>query len=429
VQVLNLANEMYSKDIARKIQSTKLTQQRQGKITSGAIPYGYRRDPEDKAHLIPDPETKDVVREMFEMISKGETMRCVATTLNRRGLPSPGKLKYLRGEDKRECYATAHWYQGTVKKILQNPVYLGWVVGGQYKSKYLKCGERAMERQGEDDWIIVKGMHEPLVSEELYQCAQDYITAVKEKGSRIARYDSKSRQENLFRGILRCGECGKNMIFRKKSHGRYYCCELHEHYGKDYCPKKSILADKLESMVLKLIQSHMALYVDAKKVIAQLNATARSKKASRVLETQLVQVRQQIERCSTLKAGLFQDYQDGVLTRDDFTDMNASYTEQVSELRLLAEELEKAVSQYQEGRTEGTPLDVLVERYIHCQSLTREMVEAFLSSMTLYEDGHVEVLFTFQEDFDRLLYEAASRQENGQKDGWPARLSSMKLSQ
>jgi hypothetical protein len=182
-------------------------------------------------------------------------------------------------------------------------------------------------------------------------------------------------------------------------------------------------------MALKLIQSHMTLYVDAKKVIAQLNATARSKKASRVLETQLVQVRQQIERCSTLKAGLFQDYQDGVLTRDDFTDMNASYTEQVSELRLLAEELEKAVSQYQEGRTEGTPLDVLVERYIHCQSLTREMVEAFLSSMTLYEDGHVEVLFTFQEDFDRLLYEAASRQENGQKDGWPARLSSMKLSQ
>jgi hypothetical protein len=65
------------------------------------------------------------------MISRGETMRCVATTLNRRGLPSPGKLKYLRGEDKRECYATAQWYQGTVKKILQNPVYLGWVVGGQ----------------------------------------------------------------------------------------------------------------------------------------------------------------------------------------------------------------------------------------------------------------------------------------------------------
>jgi hypothetical protein len=57
------------------------------------------------------------------------------------------------------------------------------------------------------------------------------------------------------------------------------------------------------------------------------------------------------------------------------------------------------------------------------------MVEAFLSSMTLYEDGRVEVSFTFQEDFDRLLYEAASRQENGQKDGWPARLSSMKLSQ
>jgi glucose-6-phosphate isomerase len=102
-----------------------------------------------------------------------------------------------------------------------------------------------------------------------------------------------------------------------------------------------------------------------------------------------------------------------MITRQDFAEMRDTYTEKVSELRLFASELEKVVERYRKDGTERTTLDALVERYMGGSHLTREMVEAFLSSMTLYEDGHVEVSFACQSDFDHIAYEALSRQKEG----------------
>lgn len=92
VQLKNLANEAYAKDISRKICSVKLNMQEQGKFIGGRAPYGYMIDPEDKHHLIIDDEAAPVVKELFEMVANGYTVRGAAVTMNERGVPSPGRL-------------------------------------------------------------------------------------------------------------------------------------------------------------------------------------------------------------------------------------------------------------------------------------------------------------------------------------------------
>ena len=96
VQLKNMANEMYAKDISKKICSTMRTIQEQGKFSGSRAPYGYKLDPADKHHLIIDTETAPVVKELYEMLAEGNTVHYVATTMNDRGIPSPGRILYER---------------------------------------------------------------------------------------------------------------------------------------------------------------------------------------------------------------------------------------------------------------------------------------------------------------------------------------------
>ena len=92
VQLKNMANEMYAKDISRKICSTMRTIQDQGKFAGSRAPYGYRLDPADKLHLIIDEETAPIVKQLFELLAEGNKVHYVATTKNATGIPSPGRL-------------------------------------------------------------------------------------------------------------------------------------------------------------------------------------------------------------------------------------------------------------------------------------------------------------------------------------------------
>ena len=124
VQIKNMANEMYARDISKKICSGKKNFQQQGKFAGSRAPYGYLIDPDDKQHLVIDPETADVVLEMFNMVAGGYTLHRVAVMLNEKGVPSPGRRMYDLGSTTSDKFKNSKWVMQTVSRILQNQVYL-----------------------------------------------------------------------------------------------------------------------------------------------------------------------------------------------------------------------------------------------------------------------------------------------------------------
>ena len=96
--------------------------QEQGKFAGSRAPYGYVRDPRDKHMLLADDETAPIVREMFEMVADGATLHYVATTLNERGVASPGRRLYETGVSKKDKYKNSLWYMQTVRRILQDRI-------------------------------------------------------------------------------------------------------------------------------------------------------------------------------------------------------------------------------------------------------------------------------------------------------------------
>lgn len=414
VQLKNMANEMYAKDISRKICSTMRTIQDQGKFAGSRAPYGYRLDPADKHHLIIDEETAPIVKQLFELLAEGNTVHFVATTMNANGIPSPGRLLYERGIASTDHFKNSKWYMQTVRRILQDEIYLGWMVSGKFRSTYHSTGKKGSQPVPREEWIVTKGTHEPIVTEELFNKVQEYFLRMKEEHGQTAVYNSKSKKASIFKGHLRCGECGQAMFLRNKhSHGKvtaWYYCALHENYNSSYCVKKAVKKQDVEDIALKLIRTQIKLFTDAREMIIALNKKESSKTKHRIYSDQIRNVKKQIEKYMSLKASLYEDFANGVLSQSDYISMGQEYAQKADELRIFLAELEKEAQKYSQTYAMNGSWAQIIEQYQNAETLTEEMIDAFIDEMILYNNGHVEVKFRFKDELDEVIHLAAIRQ-------------------
>lgn len=414
VQLKNMANEMYAKDISRKICSTMRTIQDQGKFAGSRAPYGYRLDPADKHHLIIDEETAPIVKQLFELLAEGNTVHFVATTMNANGIPSPGRLLYERGIASTDHFKNSKWYMQTVRRILQDEIYLGWMVSGKFRSTYHSTGKKGSQPVPREEWIVTKGTHEPIVTEELFNEVQEYFVRMKEEHGQTAVYNSKSKKASIFKGHLRCGECGQAMFLRNKhSHGKvtaWYYCALHENYNSSYCVKKAVKKQDVEDIALKLIRTQIKLFTDAREMIIALNKKESSKTKHRIYSDQIRNVKKQIEKYMSLKASLYEDFANGVLSQSDYISMGQEYAQKADELRIFLAELEKEAQKYSQTYAMNGSWAQIIEQYPNTETLTEEMIDAFIDEMILYNNGHVEVKFRFKDELDEVIHLAAIRQ-------------------
>lgn len=414
VQLKNMANEMYAKDISRKICSTMRTIQDQGKFAGSRAPYGYRLDPADKHHLIIDEETAPIIKQLFELLAEGNTVHYVATTMNARGIPSPGRLLYERGIATTDHFKNSKWYMQTVRRILQDEIYLGWMVSGKFRSTYHSTGKKGSQPVPREEWIITKGTHEPIVTEELFYKVQEYFVRMKEEHGQAAVYNSKSKKASIFKGHLRCGECGQAMFLRNKhSHGKisaWYYCALHENYNSSYCVKKAVKKQDVEDIALKLIRTQIKLFTDSREMIIALNKKESSKTKHRIYSDQIRNVKKQIEKYMSLKASLYEDFANGVLSQSDYISMGQEYAQKADELRIFLAELEKEAQKYSQTYAMNGSWAQIIEQYQNADALTEEMIDAFIDEMILYNNGHVEVKFRFKDELDEVIHLAAIRQ-------------------
>lgn len=414
VQLKNLANEMYAKDISRKICSTMRTIQDQGKFAGSRAPYGYRLDPADKHHLIIDEESAPIVKQLFELLAEGNTVHCIATTMNARGIPSPGRLLYDRGIAVTDRFKNAKWYMQTVRRILTDEIYLGWMVSGKFRSTYHSTGKKGSQPVPRDEWIITKGTHEPIVTEALFNKAQEYLERTKQEHGQAAAYNSKSKTASIFKGHLRCGECGQAMFIRNKhSHGKvtaWYYCALHENYNSSYCVKKAVKKQDVEDIALKLIRTQIKLFTDAREMMIALNKKEHSKTKYRIYNDQIRSVKKQIEKYMSLKASLYENYANGVLSQNDYISMEQEYARKADELRIFLVELEKEAQKYSQTYAMNSTWAQMIEKYKNTETLNAEMIDAFIDEMILYNNGHVEVKFRFRNELDEVMHLAAIRQ-------------------
>lgn len=170
----NILNEQYARDISEKVHVTMRTKQRMGQFIGAFAAYGYRKDPEDKNHLLIDEEAAPVVRRIFMEYAEGISIREIAERLNREKIPSPSAYKMQNGQkfqNGKNISAEQPWTYSGVCRILHSELYTGAMVQGK-KEQYMHLRQR---QRRPEEWIVVKGTHEALISPDLWKMVQSKL--------------------------------------------------------------------------------------------------------------------------------------------------------------------------------------------------------------------------------------------------------------
>jgi len=250
----NILNEMYSKDISKKVHSSYLLHAKQGKYTGVVPPFGYLKDPNNKGHLIVDGETAWVVRKIFDYAMESKGSNYIRRRLEREKIACPCwwnrtrgfRNHYTKWEIKDPENGKYIWDFGIIERILQNPVYYG-AIASQKADYRFKMG--VIRKKKAHEWIIVENQHEPIIDRQTFDIVQ---TKIKKR-----QHPRDTDNFSLFSGLIKCGECGKALTIRK-TNAKYpkdiYSCVTYNKFGKEHCTQHRVDYDVLYQLVLDRIR-------------------------------------------------------------------------------------------------------------------------------------------------------------------------------
>ncbi|MCD7886428.1 MAG: recombinase family protein [Clostridiales bacterium] len=418
IPLKNIINEGYAKDISIKVSSALAARKRQGKFTGKYPPYGYLKDPADKNHLIVDEETSPIVRRIFRMRDSGMALGAIARRLNEEGIPAPMRYLYLKGISQEERYRDVYWDRTKIKRLLSNQVYLGILVYGKSEVSFAKG--IASHTVPPQDWKKVYGTHEAIIEQELFDSVQVKLKESKQAFFDMTGINEDYQPENLFRGRIHCSDCGGAMkmtkFVRKKSDGTvrryaaYECCRRKDIY--DYsCPSRSIRKAALDKAVEEAIRFHIQAFLDAEAVIQKLNRTPAGRVKSSDVRGQIRERQRRIAKVERLSTGIYEDYREGVLNETEYLSIRKSYAEEREWLQQEVDMLMEQESQYSETfQCQGT-LSERIRRYQEFEVLSSEIVEAFIADIRVHTDSHLEIIFNFEDEFQKLIKASEQRKE------------------
>lgn len=251
----NILNDMYARDISKKIKQAKHQRAKQGLFIGSQAPYGYRRDADVPNRLFPDAEAAEVVRTIFSLAESGLGNIAIANELKSRKIVTPAVYKYQQGDKRFARYSSVEkgnpydWCSGTIGQILNNRVYLGELICLKTESVNYKTKQRLPVPI--EERIVTPDAHEALIDIAQFEHIQQI---------RAERFcPANIKRENLFRGKLFCECCGHPLVISKKQlidrKTDIYLCMYHYQHP-EICPKTHrIYHDMLYPYVLSEIRN------------------------------------------------------------------------------------------------------------------------------------------------------------------------------
>lgn len=406
----NIVNDYYAKDISRKVTSALQTKMERGDYIGNYAPHGYCKDPENKNHLVIDPETAPVIRQIFQWRAEGVSYMGINRRLNEAGIPSPGQYRLEHGieTNNNRKGRSVLWNKHMVTEILKNIVYIGHLA--QKKGSQCLYAGIPYHITGEDEWIVVEHTHEPIISKELFEAVQKINRESAERSrANSGKYAYLPREKNIFGKKLTCAECGAVMKLhrsfstkRDKAYFTFKCPTYAEHGSKGCSDVKKRKAD-LDVTVFSFIKAQMAVFIDMEHTLQSLLAAktgsveqGRTKSKRRLLQ-------QKLENKKSILSGLYVDYKEGLLSRQDYLFTRERIDSAIHEIETELAEQESVTSKTRGLLTGEMKWKHMVQKYQNAAELSQEMVEAFVETIKLHKDGSLEIKLNYMDEFAALI--------------------------
>ena len=342
----NIINEMYAKDTSRKIKSALHARRMQGKYMATTAPFGYQKDEKDHNHLVIDEVTAPVVELIFSIAEEGVGLHTICNRLRKAKVIKPSFYKkemFERYTDEEKMY---DWDTAYVSKILRNPVYAGNLTVAERPTKTMRSKKRQYIPYAERE--VIYGTHEPIIEQNRWNTVQKILD-----GRPPVIEESSSGYDNIFRGVIKCADCGSAMLAKVEQKRKrnnvldktFYCCTKYRKFGKEGCSSHTIEARTVHEVVLADIQKHAGQALTDRKAMVTDIAERLNLQMSADREQQkkeLRQCKQRVSEIENLYAKLYEDLTRELITEKRFQMLSARYDSEQEELTAKIKELEKS---------------------------------------------------------------------------------------
>lgn len=399
--MLITVHELYARDTSNKIRSSFRSKREKGEYIGSYAPYGYKKDIEhgNKNRLVIDHNVAHIVQEVFALAAEGQSPKRIADILNEKGVATP--LKYRESGnpffDVQNSPDAPRWTASGICKMLANRVYLG--ITEQGKSSKISFKSKQVQSIPREEWVRVANTHEPLVSEELFRQV---------RARSVARRSLPTKGfENIFSGIAKCADCGRNMTpspSRKKGATYNLCCGSYKSKGASSCSNHFIDYDCLYAVVLSELQGLLCLNEEDKKSLLhdlqQADTIAGDPKDD--ISKAITKWEARIKEIGALSKRLYEDFLYGGLSEELYDAMRSSYEQELADLKcsvakqqaLLIPETEKAQSY--ESFFE------LLDEMTEIKSLDKELLHRFIDRIEVEQGYYAKDIDGKRSKFQKL---------------------------
>ena len=401
----NMINEAYALDIGRKIKAQARQAMKDGDYIGARAPYGYRKDPDNCHKLLIDEDTAPVVRQIFEWAHEHVALNRIVRNLNEMGITAPSHYKKSTGEiTSPGLIGSGKWQTRTVMKILESEVYTGDLVQGK-----TKIVDHQQVKAGEDNLIIARRTHEPIISYELFTAVQEYRKQICEESRAVPK---RPYTPNIFKGKVFCADCGRSLhrqrAERKKGPDVYWFhCLTNSRVAKDSCKGVMMQETELIATVTAILEKELSVALGMSLPLFQLEA--KQKKDKDRLKTQMSARRQETEKKRRLIRGLYENFVQGILTNEEYFELKTAYEESIGTLSGEIEALEKDMDALDSRLVRYRSMEKDAKSLAQNHALTAELIDRLIERIEIDHERNIHVTFRFKSEFQGKAVEPCTK--------------------
>jgi DNA invertase Pin-like site-specific DNA recombinase len=387
-----MMNDFYSKDISKKIRATFDTKRRNGVSISGFSPYGYKI--ETKGSFVVDEPAAAIVRQIFATYCEGCTYVSIADMLDGEGVAPPivhkkQTTRYAGGKPSQ----TGKWSGQTIRKILTDKTYIGCMV--QKKSRKISYKVDKYEVLKKDQWIVVPNMHEPIVTQEVFDMAQALVGRNNTKYTRNPKTGEEVQYQHVLSGLVFCGECGNRMTFDRNKNSTAFNVLCYGYKKKTCTTSRYFIAEtELEEFVLGELKRLFKNRINKKELLE----SAKGGKVKVELEGIVRQenaLNKELEQSQNAFRSLYQDKLKGKISERDYDFLYEDFTKNRATLESNLEALQQRKTTLLKYQEDSREILAAIDDFIANEILSKATIHKLISRIEVFEDKSVRLYANF----------------------------------
>ncbi len=385
-----ILNDMYAKDLSKKIRTALHTMQLEGKWVGGCPPFGYRVDPENKNHLVIDEVEGPIVQRIFALFSRGYKMNQIKNIFNDEQVPTFSTTR-------NRCFDRAgkrgnicgYWSIPSIKKILKNRLYVGDMVQNRrsrisYKYRKVVCNPK-------ERWIIKEGTHEPIVTKKLFDRVQKLLP---NQGQRKDKETSF-----LLDGILKCADCGHTIGIRsRRLNGKSTTvCNYYRRFKAQHslCTSHGFDYDTLENGVLKTIQS-MLDSLSYETVCRVVHFRCSKNLTKYKTEDNITKIEHEISSLNSSVDCMYMDKLSNKISEDMYERVYSKLLKEIELKKRLLKDEEERLKRMESYCEESKDVRKLIHDFMNLAYPTRDLILKLVNKIMIHKNGDIDIYFNFR---------------------------------